>query len=469
MSTKHSYLHMGCAIAGALILSACGTVQSAADAGGDSDATPGVDGGVASPDGAPGVDANNLPQFYTLNIAVAGSSTGVVRDDDGTIGCSADCSQSVFANSTLTLTAELGDGAVFAGWSVPHCGQDPQCTITVTGDMDITATFMEQPNYMFVTSRAFSGSLDGLAGADAKCQSLAEAGGLSGTYVAWLSSSTVNAADRLGNASGWVRPDGKPFANTVADLVAGRLLYPARITDRGSALTNVSAWTATKWDGSLDDSGNCGDWTSTEGTAAVGSTGMGGSRWTRHGTSSCGTARQLYCFGVDRQGWTEQLPMTGRVAFVTSQGFDASTGLAGADALCASDAAAVGLSGSFKALLAADGATAASRFDVEGAPWQRVDGVVLAENAGATFELEFWDAPLHVTADGAGYLTNYGIWGGASGFYVAGATATTCNNWSSTAATGTAGSSGHTETSRILANSEAAPCASSYRLMCLQE
>ena len=35
-----------------------------------------------------------------------------------------------------------------------------------------------------------------------------------GTYKAWLSTSTVNAIGRLNGASGWVRPDGRPMVNS---------------------------------------------------------------------------------------------------------------------------------------------------------------------------------------------------------------------------------------------------------------
>jgi hypothetical protein len=40
-----------------------------------------------------------------------------------------------------------------------------------------------------------------LSGADAKCQSEANTAGLSGTYKAWLSSTTTNAANRLNHAT----------------------------------------------------------------------------------------------------------------------------------------------------------------------------------------------------------------------------------------------------------------------------
>ena len=45
----------------------------------------------------------------------------------------------------------------------------------------------DAPMTFFVTSQQNSGNLGGLAGADAKCQSRANTGGLPGSYGAWLS------------------------------------------------------------------------------------------------------------------------------------------------------------------------------------------------------------------------------------------------------------------------------------------
>ena len=57
------------------------------------------------------------------------------------------------------------------------------------------------PTYkVFNSSTSYNGNLGGLTGADAKCQSRAAAAGLTGTYKAWLSSTTINAKDRLPDA-----------------------------------------------------------------------------------------------------------------------------------------------------------------------------------------------------------------------------------------------------------------------------
>jgi hypothetical protein len=72
----------------------------------------------------------------------------------------------------------------------------------------------------FVTSSnpGRGGNLGGLAGADAHCQSLAAAVGAGGkTWRAYLSTSTVNAKDRIGSGP-WYNAKGQMIAQNVADL-----------------------------------------------------------------------------------------------------------------------------------------------------------------------------------------------------------------------------------------------------------
>ena len=70
--------------------------------------------------------------------------------------------------------------------------------------------------------------------------SAAQAAGLSGTFVALLSTSTVDAKSRLGTARGWVRTDGKPFADRQEDLFRSNcgsaLYYPPRLDEFGNIL-----------------------------------------------------------------------------------------------------------------------------------------------------------------------------------------------------------------------------------------
>src|SRR5215470_17442921 len=82
--------------------------------------------------------------------------------------------------------------------------------------------------HVFVTSTTYEGALlGGLAGADAKCADHAAAGGLAGTFKAWLSDSHKSAASRLTHSTGtYSLVDGTLVAGAWDDLVMGNLQHP---------------------------------------------------------------------------------------------------------------------------------------------------------------------------------------------------------------------------------------------------
>src|SRR5688572_24090185 len=92
----------------------------------------------------------------------------------------------------------------------------------------------------FVTSVApegKGGNLGGLAGADAHCQSLAQAAGAGNkTWRAYLSTNTVNAKDRIGNGP-WVNAKGQQIAQNVADLHSAnnKLTGETALTEKGTS------------------------------------------------------------------------------------------------------------------------------------------------------------------------------------------------------------------------------------------
>ena len=91
----------------------------------------------------------------------------------------------------------------------------------------------------FVTSaNPKGGNLGGLAGADAVCQSLAQAAGAGGkTWHAYLSTSTVDAKSRIGNGP-WYNFKGELIAQNVADLHTAdknKISAATALTEKGTA------------------------------------------------------------------------------------------------------------------------------------------------------------------------------------------------------------------------------------------
>jgi len=149
-----------------------------------------------------------------------------------------------------------------------------------------------------------------------------------------------------------------------------------------------------------------------------------------YGWSSCPGAGHLVCIEISRTSHVAPPapPPTRRTAFVSAGNFYPTNGLASADALCTSEASAASLPGTYRAFLGTTQACPMSRFDVGGAPWARVDGVVLAATA-SDFAAGSWVTSLNVTARG-GYIGNLGVWVGAPGPSALGIS--TCNDWNPT-------------------------------------
>jgi hypothetical protein len=292
-------------------------------------------------------------------------------------------------------------------------------------------------NIAFVTSQPLTGSVMGLGGADNACTGFALAGGFPGTYVAWLATSATSAPSRLGSARGWVRPDGLPIADTVADLTAGRIYYPIAVDDAGNShydettlvLTGASA------DGTATTD-TCMDYSSTLGSGTVGYSDATTGSWTFDGVAiSCGTTMRMYCFATDKIApiGNPTPPPGSKLAFVTTGTFVPVHGLSDADGLCASEAGSAHLPGTFVALLATMTASAASR--VGTGVYVRTDGVTIGAIGGSM------KAPINVTAAGA-YLTAPAWTGASTATSPAtsiGSSATTCANWTATTGTGEVG------------------------------
>jgi hypothetical protein len=134
----------------------------------------------------------------------------------------------------------------------------------------------------FITSdKSMTGNLGGLAGADKRCQMLAEAAGAGGkTWHAYLgvamgpAGTPVNAKDRIGNGP-WYNVKGALVAMNVAELhvpIPKNGDYMLFITEKGELVNGNwpmspkplehDILTGSNGDGTVDAKNNCKDWTS---------------------------------------------------------------------------------------------------------------------------------------------------------------------------------------------------------------
>ena len=164
---------------------------------------------------------------------------------------------------------------------------------------------------VFVTSGEYSGDLraagagtDGLDGADRICNSVAQGSGLPGSYTAWLSTSTVDAIDRIADVGPWYQVPSsetpiKTFNNKSG--LAGTPLIEIQYHENGGRVwgTETTVWTGTATGGRKTAS-TCRNFTSQD-SSEPGLLGRTTSTigWTSGpGAASCQFSHHLYCFQV---------------------------------------------------------------------------------------------------------------------------------------------------------------------------
>lgn len=109
-----------------------------------------------------------------------------------------------------------------------------------------------------------SGGATGLAAGDAICRNLATAAHLPdpGSFVAWLSSDTVDAADRILPAGvPFRRVDGAIVANDRDDLLDGSIDTSIHVEETGAFAAGSTVWTGTLADGTASPT-QCEAWSS---------------------------------------------------------------------------------------------------------------------------------------------------------------------------------------------------------------
>jgi hypothetical protein len=372
----------------------------------------------------------------------------MVTSSPSGINCGTDCSEYYDHGTVITLTATPDSGDMFTGWSGGGCSGTGPCVRTHTSAVTITATFEPKVyNYAFISPVAHDANMGGLSGADALCNGWASSAGIGGTYRAILSTATTNASTRLGSARGWIRPDGRPVGDLPSEIfsTSSGLLIPLMITANGTNVGVKSVWSASNNNGIYNTAASgtdCTGWTSAS-TTDMAWYGFSNTttEWLDRGTRYyCNSLYHIYCFQVDHTTPLDvsDFDESGRIIFVSTGDFDVTTGLTGADALCAADAAAyTALSGkTFRAFLASDGTTASSRFTSSSTPIVRVDGLRVASNFTALTTLDLIH-PANLKANGTN--ETWRVFVGAHTPTTAGTASFTCNGWTSTASSATEG------------------------------
>ena len=82
-----------------------------------------------------------------LTVTISGAGGGV-KSSDGAIDCGAACTADYPLNTVVTLGEMPITNFVFQDWS-GACSGTGACTVTITGDTRVTATFVCPPSTVF--------------------------------------------------------------------------------------------------------------------------------------------------------------------------------------------------------------------------------------------------------------------------------------------------------------------------------
>ena len=212
------------------------------------------------------------------------------------------------AASTTTLAADTTDGTGSSTGPVESvCGngavEEGETCDDGNADPDDGCKECASDSIVFISSETYQGfSLGGLYGADQRCRSLAAKAGLlrPETFLAWLSTPTMSAADRLLHSRGrYTLVNGLVIATDWASLTAGSLLNTITV-DENSQSQDTHVWTGTLANGQpAVGSEFCGDWDDNSGFLIHGGAGRSlaaDSGWSFFDQEGCDAEFRLYCF-----------------------------------------------------------------------------------------------------------------------------------------------------------------------------
>ena len=435
---------------------------------------------------------------FRLTVVKSGAGTGTVSGaaalaatTNSVIDCGTICSGLFYGTVNLQARTTNGSASFFSGWAGGLCEQHSRdCPAFLQGPTTVTATFSQMnANLVFVTSTIAPTNQGSAATYDSNCNASAMAAGIntaaSDGYTAMISDANSLARARLGaTARGWVRMDGKPFADTQTALFDSQVVFNDVRFDELHNVLIGELMTGTASDGTLtpllDSTGvaTCNNWTDASAgrffSIAADSAG-GAGNWLssnlpyRIQEERCSGGGHLLCMGNKRNTVVTVSPSTGKKIWVSNSLFNVTAGMT-PDALCQANRP-TGVSTAV-ALIATTTRAAGSVLDMS-AIYTRPDGTMVGTGAEIVTYETFGNLESGPWQFGDGTYMKFDpsdsalAWTGQTDLMNPGGMDTTCSNW--TVGTGYAIAGNPGESSPLWWNgTTAAPCSQPHHVYCVQ-
>ena len=401
---------------------------------------------------------------HTLTVVPTGAGTGTVTSNPSGINCGVDCNEVYTEGQTVTLTPSAAQGSTFAGWSGCDSVTGNVCSVTMSADKTVHATFATATYTLAVTvSPSTGGDVTSMTDNNINCGPTCSA-----TY-AFNAMVSLSATPRLGFVfSSW---SGACTGTTTCSVMmtANKSVtatfqsvptFALTVTKNGTGSGKVTSMPA-----GIDCGTDCNE-TYNNNTMvvltampALGSTFDG---WTGACTNTTGTCTVTMTQARSVTARFTAIPPN--YAFVTSTKQTANLGgLSGADALCQARANAASLPGTFRAFLSTSTVDAINRFGTARG-WVRPDGKPFLDKlTDITTSHVLYPARLDENGTDVGsdiYFTGSNNLGTLSVFG-------SCSDWTSASASSTTAGGVSDANSYEVAYGASRYCGDSQRLLCL--
>jgi hypothetical protein len=211
------------------------------------------------------------------------------------VGCGGDDSSCPIGSQGCACTSGRACNAGLSCAAEGFCVGNGTADLAGTNNSNDAAQQSGGNKRVFITSTPYQGTFGSAEKGDELCAAAATVAGLGGSWVAWLSENSKDAADRIQSPGPWYLVD----QSTLVFANAAQLrTTPSAIIDqdeKGEMVSHTNdVWTGTNT-GGLHGGSDCIGWLVSSSSATTGSL-FSIDLWTQSSNEVCTKQLRLYCF-----------------------------------------------------------------------------------------------------------------------------------------------------------------------------